>query len=309
MKRGFVTIATGDKRYYNMARMLLRSYRQNCASPIRFALIADQENEYTKEFDEVVILENPTNSWVDKLQLLRCCPYDENIFIDADCLVYKDINFLWSLFEMADDFSCFGRELPMDSEEGWFKRDVQKLYPIHFITHLHGMLYFIRKGKEINEMDKWCRKIISDYRNISFKAFNDTLADEPVFALAMAIMNFKPIERKPEYYCFVPFATKLSTNYFRRCVKYANPKDGIVTTCAIVHWGNKNTLKWRYRADVYTIKVTYNKDSISCFEMMLEQLRLVRLVYWLIDIYNKLTRFFNYFFRRVCEKIKRILHH
>ena len=89
MTKGFITIATGDERYYRMARTLLRSYRQTCAEPVRFAVIADRENEYTAEFDDVVILEKPTNSWMDKLQLLQCCPYDENIFIDADCLVIE----------------------------------------------------------------------------------------------------------------------------------------------------------------------------------------------------------------------------
>ena len=92
MVRGFVTIATGHERYYRMARNLLRSYRQNCSERVRFALIADRRNEYTEEFDDVVILENPANNWMDKLELLCNCPYDENIFIDADCLVYRDIH-------------------------------------------------------------------------------------------------------------------------------------------------------------------------------------------------------------------------
>lgn len=101
MRQGFVTIATGDERYYHMALNLLHSYRQNCSQPMRFALIADRHNAFTEEFDDVVILENPTNSWMDKLTLLQKCPYDENIFIDADCLVYRDINFFWDIFPHA----------------------------------------------------------------------------------------------------------------------------------------------------------------------------------------------------------------
>ena len=50
--RGFVTIATGNESYYRIARNLLRSYRMNSSRPLPFALIADRENQYTKEFDQ-----------------------------------------------------------------------------------------------------------------------------------------------------------------------------------------------------------------------------------------------------------------
>ena len=307
MNRGFVTIATGDERYYDMARTLLRSYRQSCKSPHKFALIADRQNEYTSEFDDVIILEHPSYSWMDKLSLIKECPYEETIFIDADCLVYQDINFLWDLFSEADDFSCFGKVLPIESEEGWFKKDVQKLYQIHFITHLHGMLYFIRKSESIAEMGEWCEKIINDYKEISFKAFNDVLADEPVFALAMSIMNFKPIDRKPEYYCFVPFATKLSTDYFHRKVHYTNPKDGAVNSCFIVHWGNKNTLKYQYRADKHAVQFEQNHSKASVYTRIFYRAQCIRCWYWIKDQVKGIFDFVRWFLDRSWRKVRRIL--
>lgn len=308
MRKGFITIATGDERYYCMARTLLRSYRQNCKNPIQFALIADRHNEYTEEFDDVIILEHPAHSWMDKLELLRCCPYEENIFIDADCLVYQDINFLWDHFEKADDFSCFGNVLPMDAKDGWFTKDVQNLYPIHFITHLHGMLYFIRKGNTIDQMEQWCQKIISDYHAVSFKAFNDVLADEPVFALAMAVMDLKPVERKPECYCFVPFATKISTDYFRRKVIYSNPKDGEVKACAIVHWGNKNTKGYQYRADAHAIQALHNEGkSNSIRNIVFYHLRAVYCWYRIVDAAKQMVGSVQWFFQRVCVKFKKLV--
>lgn len=189
MTKGFVTIATGCETYFVLARNLLRSYRDNCKQHIRFAVITDRENEYTQEFDDVVILDNPSRTWMDKIELLRYCPYDENIFIDADSLIYQDINFLWDVYRDADDFSCFGKVLPMDSTEGWFTAEAARQYPIRFITHLHGMLYFVRPGETVERMYELCQKIISDYHTVNFKAFNNTLADEPVFALAMAVLH------------------------------------------------------------------------------------------------------------------------
>ena len=256
MQSGFVTIATGDERYYRMARTLLRSYRQTSKVPMRFALIADRENEYTAEFDDVVLLDHPTNSWMDKLRLLDCCPYEENIFIDADCLIYQDINFFWDLFQHADDFSCFGQALPMDSKDGWFTSEAADIYPIQFITHLHGICYFIRRGENVAKMDILCHAIINNYNAVHYKGFNDTLADEPVFALAMAILGLKPIDREPYYYCFVPYATEIQTNYYKKEASFANAKDGKVTHCCIVHWGNQNAKKAQYRFDAQAINRT-----------------------------------------------------
>ena len=45
--KGFVTIATGDSKYYQMAVNLLLSYRHFTKSPYPFAIISDRENEYT----------------------------------------------------------------------------------------------------------------------------------------------------------------------------------------------------------------------------------------------------------------------
>lgn len=309
MKKGFVTIATGNDRYYIMARNLLRSYRQNCDQPMPFALIADRENEFTAEFDDVVILDQPTHSWMDKMRLLDCCPYDENLFIDADCLVYRDINFLWDLYQNADDFSSFGKALPLDDQSGWFTNQAADVYPIKFCTHLHGMLYFIRKSDTLAHMKALCDDIIANYEKVTFKGFNDKLADEPVYALAMAVMNLHPVDRQPEYYCFVPYATKFASNYARRTVAFDNPTDGAVDGCAIVHWGNRNTMRAQYRFDAGAVNGCQNSGSgFSRFRyhVMYEQsvaLRLQQFRDGVTDVREKITWFFD----RVVCKIKGLI--
>ena len=44
--KGFVTIAVGDYRYYQMALNLLLSYRRFCIDPMPFAIIADCKNTF-----------------------------------------------------------------------------------------------------------------------------------------------------------------------------------------------------------------------------------------------------------------------
>ena len=68
-RRGFVTIATGAERYYDIARNLLRSYRMFASINCPFAILCDRENEYTEEFDDVFLLEKAYCNYLDKLQL------------------------------------------------------------------------------------------------------------------------------------------------------------------------------------------------------------------------------------------------
>ena len=80
MIRGFVTIATGAERYFDIARNLLWSYQQFASEKYPFAIICDRENEYTAEFDDVILLKEAHCNYLDKLQLYDYLPYDEIIF-------------------------------------------------------------------------------------------------------------------------------------------------------------------------------------------------------------------------------------
>lgn len=107
-KKGVITIATGDEWYYEIAVNLLRSYRLCSESPFPFAILTDSENHYTREFDDVLISPETSGSYMDKLLLGQNLPHEETIFIDADCLAYGDLNELFEVFSVADDFSCLG---------------------------------------------------------------------------------------------------------------------------------------------------------------------------------------------------------
>ena len=304
MTKGFVTIATGHERYYKLAVNLRRSYRQNCENPLPFAIIADRTNKFTDEFDDVVILDNATHSWMDKMRLLDSCPYDENLFLDADCLVYQDINFLWDLFSGADDFSCFGKAYPLDAKGGWFTNQASQFYPIKFCTHLHGILYFIRKSETLARMQTLCNDIIANYKNVVFKSFNGLLADEPVYALAMAVLDLHPVERKVEHYCFVPYATEFSSNYSRRAVRYLYPGETKPNTSYIVHWGNQNTLRANYRFDAGALNFK-RKDGVVF--ALLYRYGLLLPVYKTIDFIKDLWKKAVWYGGRAIQKIRRLL--
>lgn len=239
MTRGFVTVATGKDKYYKLAQTLMLSYKQASAHPLPFALICDRTNEYTEEFDDIVFLPSATCSYLDKIELLKIAPYDETIFIDADSIAFGDLNRYWKCFEGASDISSVGGILPLDSERGWFYKDSIGSYidKISYIPFLHGGIYFIRKGDLCNKVYETCMEIKENYHNYRF-AFFDKPADEPIIALAMAIHNCRPVERKADCFTFVPSDRKaISANYYKKkCfVKTSNPQ----TSVLLIHYANR----------------------------------------------------------------------
>ena len=121
MTRGFITIATGGDWYYQLAENLLLSYRLLCEKPMPFAILCDRENEHTKCFDQTIVFTPTGKPFFDKFELLRLAPFDETIFIDADCLAYRDLNEFWDFFAGADDVSGAGYNVPADSDRGLYR--------------------------------------------------------------------------------------------------------------------------------------------------------------------------------------------
>lgn len=241
--RGFVTIATGKDHYYKIARNLLYSYKLH-AGAYPFAIICDRENAYTSEFDKVVLLNDPAESYLDKLRLFDCLPYDETIFIDADCLVYGDIDRWWELFGQGDDFSVFGYAYKdLSVKKGWFRTEGMKEYreKIHFVPTFTGGVYYLRNTDVCREVFEIAKDAAKHYYEYPFAMFKDP-ADEPVIALGMAVMNCHPIDCKD-----------VGLYTYKQCMHadISIPKaewlrNSDWSPVILVHWGNFGTMKAFY---------------------------------------------------------------
>ena len=295
-KKGFVTIATGQERYYVLARNLLQSYRCFAKEPVPFAIIADRENEYTAEFDHVILISDASNSYNDKLKLFRELPYEETIFIDADSLAYSDLNVWWDIFQNAGDFSLFGyawRDL--NCGRGWFIPSGMKEYQrdITFIPDFNGGVYYMRNTaacKKVFDIANDCAKHYHDYQ------FNDFVdpADEPVLALGMAVCGFEPIDMPGEL-VFAPPKKKLDADISGPRAIFHPSKDRSYPI-RLIHFSNYRTQLSFYRNEVIKLnKLSGGGDSNLC--KMPEQIRL-RLLQ-ITDIVP--------FYKRAVRKFKRVL--
>ena len=246
--KGFITIATGKEEYYKIALNLLRSYRMFCKTPLPFAVLSDRENECTEEFDDVIIFpEGATNSYLDKLSLGEYLPYDINLFIDADCLAYGDLNQLFDYFEDADDFSCFGRVLPLEDKTGWFEyENLGSLKEkVSYVVGLHGGIYYMRKGDVCRRIFEDARRFIPDYAEFKFKGKFDTPGDEPLMALSMAVNGCRPIPFVSEAICcYWEHLGHMALDFSRG---FARIKQKPEYDTILVHWGTRYTRQLEYQ--------------------------------------------------------------
>lgn len=256
MTKGFITIATGKEEYYQLAYNLLRSYRYFTKEPLPFAILADRENGYTKEFDDVIIFPNgASNSYLDKLELARYAPYDVTMFIDADCLAYGDLSRLFDYFREADDFSCFGRVLPLDGKTGWFEYEnlgaLQE--KVSYIVGLHGGIYCLRKTQEALRTMESAKELVADYTKYKFKGKFDTPGDEPLVALAMALHNMHPVPFVREAICCYWEYVGAVKMDISKGVAYV--KDQPARPLTLLHWGTRYTRETEYRREVALLSI------------------------------------------------------
>lgn len=263
-EKGFVTLAVGDEKYFRLAANLLNSYKLQTLYPMPFAIIADRENKYTELFDKVVILEESTKSYMDKIEMLNNAPYEKNIFIDADCLVYQDINEYWKL-KKENGVSCFGKSLPLDAKDGWFEIDDIGEYKnkIDFIPQMHGGIIFFDKDEKTKAIYNMALQIAKDYRKYRFKYFSEP-ADEPILALCMAVNGCHPIEiHKDKMFLFYPTVKKLKCNILKKIVIYEDNKGHKhENDVRLIHWQNFFTETTKYYREILRME-TKDRGIIS----------------------------------------------
>lgn len=300
-ERGFVTLATGEKRYYELAANLLKSYRMNCSNPYPFAIIADKKNEYTSLFDHVVMISDPTCTFMDKLRLYELMPYKETIFIDSDSLAFGDLNEWFSLFENAGDFAAFGyakTDFSNKKQFGWFEYEGMREFKerIKFIPSFNGGVYYLRKTETCRQVFETAKYAAVNWEKYSFNGFKDP-ADEPVLALGMAVNNCPPVSGGwGTELLFAPSKKTLHIDIVNSKADYI--LEGKYVEPRLIHWGNYKTRKALYRFETQKMNLYLANGESFLYKMLYKS----RLLYYILLPQDLLV-----FGGRVIRKMKRVI--
>ena len=312
--KGFVTIATGKEHYYKLAANLLLSYRYFTKNPLPFAIIAEEENQYTALFDDVIINKETTRSWLDKFDLLKLCPYDETIFLDADCLAYGDLNKFWDVFDGATDFSASGLNFEAnDRENAWYNVEDLGEYGegLTYKCRVHAALIYMKKGEKLDAVYKDCIELYHNYNKMYFHSCAGNI-DECVFSVAMPRNGMKATAGgRIDLLAYLPVMSQLYANIWEEKISCKTKWGTSTETGLLCHFATQYTYKSLYRFNVEQLNVLRryqgNKKKVSLWKRLLYQYKWRYFFLRIEDGFKAFGKGIATFFKRAFGKLSRIL--
>lgn len=248
--RGFITVATGDY-YCGLAKSLAMSYRLFSKTEYPLYVLTDRQGEklLKKYFDGVIVMEEPTYTFLDKLSVYEKSPFDETLFIDADMHILRDISFLFDAFKENDSpVDCIGSLIEI----------TDTVRPIHFgdaaieafgLTHymaFNGGVYYYQKCQKTDEFFRFIYDdLIPNYHRYQMKVFRaGQMADEPLIGLAMVVYKFTPFHSDVDIMKLVQDMKTLSWDMEKQVcsmIWYQKKVSPI-----LLHYGTHNTRHKKY---------------------------------------------------------------
>jgi len=203
--QGYLTLATGNKFYLELAVNLALSLKLN--DPTRaVCLVTDQKMEipeaYHPYFNDVVRLNAKPgfHGCLNKLRVHKISPFTETMFIDSDCiLIKKDMDRHWSKFQ-APGFSIAGGKV---TDGSWYEfsiADVIEKLGIPYMVKMNSGVFYFRNGNESDEFFATALNFVERHKNILGTMHRNKLqlADEPFIGASLGALSLEPISYTPK---------------------------------------------------------------------------------------------------------------
>ena len=273
MTKGFITLATGEY-YCWLAEHLYMSYKLFSGCDYPFYVITDDEGKdrLSKTFDGVIVHNGFTRTSVDKVCVFTETPFDETIFIDADCSVVNDLNYLFDKFEEnGSDVSGIAGyvELPEGKNGVQFSANTaERLGFCHDYPNFNGGVYYYKKS----EKGKACigfmmNELLPNYHDYELmgRSNKTNMGDEPLVIVAMLRYGFKPVPIESGIMVIVEKASTVKWDMKKRTCSF--PWYEYTVSPSIIHWkvGGTET----YTFEKYDAKIRgrfFNRGGISVFK-------------------------------------------
>ena len=204
--QGYVTMAYGPRRFFEMAVNLALSVKLN--DPDRpIALLYKDEAELpdgaAQHFDQCVKFEHAERfpGVTIKLGIYEPAPYAETMYVDADCLIMKrDMNRHWQKLG-AQEFTIPGAVVTAGKAYGCDVKKMMQAAGVDYFCDMNcGVVYF-RKSDAAEAVFRDARALLAEGHPDLIELRprrGDGLSDQPYFAAAMARNNLRPISYAPE---------------------------------------------------------------------------------------------------------------
>jgi hypothetical protein len=254
MERGVLTIAHGKKEYIELAKFLALSLELHNPG-IKKAIVTDSTDQELRSLFDVVVPVNPDygKGFLQKLHICDYTPFEETMFIDADCLCSGNIDFLWELFK-GHDVSVIGRQVTEGSLFGFSMEDIRKALPLQYVIAFNGGIYYFRKNETARAVFASANDLKDKYNSLRLVTVRGEVADEPLMSLAMGLHHQVPVNDSGKgMYTPVGQTGQFKMDVLKGFCQFE--KEGRNVKPAIMHFGFGYTRAFHYRREKWKLKL------------------------------------------------------
>ncbi|MEM9495934.1 MAG: hypothetical protein AAGA09_08010 [Pseudomonadota bacterium] len=209
MTRGYITLATGRREFIEMAVNLVLSLRKFDPDK-EFCLLHDQSIEFLTPQTRALFHHlgdvrecpsKPSIANLNKLLGFEGSPFEETMFIDADCIIVKsDMDRHWEKMS-AQDFNIAGEKAIGGS---WYDLDIANLCKelgAPYIARMNSGVYYFNRSEKAEAVFKTSIDLFRERKEllaVQRKNYNYDYADEPFFGASMGVNRIDPASYTPE---------------------------------------------------------------------------------------------------------------
>lgn len=159
--RGYQTMAVGRVRFLEMAVDMTLSLRAHTSLPVALAadegLAAYTRTRYPHVFDELLVVpQRFLDGRARKFGVAEASPWEETMFVDADCIVLDSLEYLWSALEYSD-LAMVGAQLSRvydENHHGFSTRWLMERFDLDRYMKTNSGLFCYRRSAALEIMDE-----------------------------------------------------------------------------------------------------------------------------------------------------------
>ena len=258
--------------YIDMACNLAMSFLYwNKDSGIQFYLVTDRADLVPAKLRTAIniIAKTPdelNKGFSSKLQIGEFIQTKQTLFIDADCLVYGNLNKAFELFE-GHSASVIGFTLTEGIDTG-FCRDIKSVLAKTGATYFPmfcGSVYYFEQGETADNIFRYANSLLSSYDDLGLIRLRNRENEEPLLSLSMAKFKHQPVEDNGFIKADRMYYEHLSSNILRGRARLWSDKQAPVPIYStlleshpkIVHFNASYSETFEYNSEVSRIKKVY----------------------------------------------------
>lgn len=256
MSRGILTIATGKQRYIDMAKTLAVSVRLNDPG-LKMAIVTDSSDPELSTLFDQIIPHDPSigTGIIQKINMYHYSPFDETLFIDADCMVVRPLGFLFDAFSSLK-ISVLGKKVYAGNMFGVEIDELKKQFPLEYLLSFNGGTYYFKKSDQAAKVFETVTGLARNYGQLGLNLHRGERNEESVMSIAMGMHGVEPVPDEIQG-MYTPVGQQ---GIFRMDVLKGYcyfMKNGVKVTPAIMHFGGGYPEAFHYRREKKKLFLVY----------------------------------------------------